>query len=132
MLPKRGHCLCGEVRFEYSGHETWCGHCHCESCRRNTSSPFTTWFGVPKNALRFTGKPPSVYRSSPGARRMFCSNCGTPMAYESDKYPDEIHLYLSSLEDPEILIPQFHVHCAEKHSWIVISDDLPQYKHHGP
>lgn len=54
------------------------------------------------------------------------------MAYESDKYPDEIHLYVSSLEDSEIPKPTFHVHCAEKLSWIVISDDLAQYKHYGP
>jgi len=54
------------------------------------------------------------------------------MAYESDKYPDQIHLYLSSLENPENLIPQFHVHCAEKLSFIAISDDLPQYPLYSP
>jgi len=63
---------------------------------------------------------------------MFCSSCGTPMAYESDKYPDEIHLYLSSLENPDVPIPQFHVHCAEKLRCIVISDGLPQYAHYSP
>lgn len=55
------------------------------------------------------------------------------MTYESDKYPDEIHLYLSSLESPDSPIPQFHVHCAEKLGCILISDDLPQYAHyHSP
>ena len=44
---KRRRCLCGAVSFEFSGAENWRAHCHCESCRRNTSSPFTTWFGVP-------------------------------------------------------------------------------------
>ena len=42
----RGHCLCGQVTFEFTGSPLWCGHCHCESCRRATASPFTTWIGV--------------------------------------------------------------------------------------
>jgi hypothetical protein len=92
MTVRKGRCLCGEVTYEYRGPENWRGHCHCESCRRNTSSPFTTWFGVPRAACRFTGKQPAVYRSSPGVRRLFCANCGTPMAYDSDRYPDEIHI----------------------------------------
>lgn len=124
---KTGRCLCGAVTYEYSGPENWRGHCHCESCRRQTSSPFTTWFGVPKSALRFTGATPSVYHSSPGARRHFCATCGTPMAYEHDRYPREIHLYAASLDDPAAFAPQFHVYVAEKLPWIEIADDLPRY-----
>ena len=127
--PTKGHCLCGEVSFEYDGPEFWRGHCHCESCRRNTSSPFTTWLGVLKTAARFTGRQPSVYRSSPGVRRLFCANCGTPMAFESDKYPEEIHFYAASLADPRGFAPQFHVHVAEKLPWIELGDDLPRYDH---
>jgi hypothetical protein len=43
MNIKRGRCLCSKTTFEYTGSENWCGHCHCESCRRNTSSAFTTF-----------------------------------------------------------------------------------------
>jgi len=131
MDTKRGRCLCGQVTFAYSGPENWRGHCHCESCRRNTGSPFTTFFGVPKSACRFTGNAPSVYRSSEGVRRLFCGNCGTPMAYESDRFPDEIHFYAASLEDPRDFAPQFHVHWAEKLPWIDVADDLPKYPGSG-
>lgn len=131
MELKRGHCLCGEISFAYSGPENWRGHCHCDSCRRNTSSPFTTFFGVSRDAYRFTGKDPSIYHSSPGVRRLFCANCGTPMAYESDKYPEETHFYAASLEDSKDFSPQFHVHYAEKVRWVELSDDLPRYDHGG-
>ncbi|HXV24920.1 MAG TPA: GFA family protein [Alphaproteobacteria bacterium] len=124
---KRGRCLCGEVRFEYEGPENWRGHCHCDSCRRNTSSPFTTFFGVPRAAFRFTGTPPRVYHSSPGVRRLFCAHCGTPMAYENDRDKEEIHLYAACLEDSKKFSPQFHVYWAEKVPWIELSDHLPKY-----
>lgn len=127
MQTKRGRCLCGDVAFSYSGAENWCAHCHCDSCRRNTASPFTTFFGVPKDACRFTGKRPSVYHSSPGVRRLFCANCGTPVAYESDRYPHEIHFYAASLEQPGEITPQFHVHYEEKLPWITLDDGLPRY-----
>ncbi len=128
MDVKTGRCLCGNIRFEYSGPELWRGHCHCESCRRATSSPFTTWFGVKRDACRFTGAEPGVYRSSPGVRRLFCSTCGTPMACESERWPGEIHLYAASLDDPTGFAPQFHVYVSEKLPWIELADDLPRYE----
>ena len=131
MGAKKGRGLCGETRFEHRGPENWCGHCHCESCRRNTSSAFTTFVGVPRNASRSTGREPAVYRSSPGVRRLFCANCGTPIAYDADAYPDEIHFYAACLEYPAGVIPQFHVYCAEKLPWVELADDLPRYPHDG-
>jgi len=128
---KRGRCLCGEVSFEYEGPENWRAHCHCESCRRATSSPFTTFFGVPRTAFRFTSKAPAVYESSPGVRRLFCAACGSPMAYDADKYPHEIHFYAASLEDSRAFSPQAHAHWAEKVPWIEVADDLPKYARGG-
>ena len=127
MTLKQGRCLCGAVSFEYDGPENWVGHCHCASCRANTSSPFTTFMGVPLTAFRFTGVEPAVYNSSPGVRRLFCPNCGAPVAYDADKFPDEIHFYLASLEDASGVEPQFHVFAAEKVPWVVLGDDLPKY-----
>ncbi len=127
MTKTRGRCLCGAVSYEYQGPENWRGHCHCESCRRSTGSPFTTFLGVPRGAARFTGRAPAVYRSSPGVERLFCATCGSPLAYQSERWPDEIHFYAASLEQPEGFVPQFHVHWAERLPWIELADDLPKY-----
>jgi len=129
METKRGHCLCGAVSFEYSGAENWRGHCHCESCRRNTASPFTTFFGVPKDNYRYTGKTPKVYHSSPGVHRYFCETCGTPIAYERDSDPSETHFYAAALEDSSGFEPEFHVHLAEQVPWVELGDALPRHLH---
>jgi hypothetical protein len=86
---------------------------------------------VPRTAFRFTGKAPAVYESSPGVRRLFCANCGSPMAYDADRYPHEIHFYAASLEDSRDFAPQAHAHWAEKVSWIEVADDLPKYARGG-
>jgi hypothetical protein len=62
---------------------------------------------------------------------MFCERCGTPMAFEHDKYPDEIHLYVASLDSSEGFEPQFHVHWAERVGWVEVSDDLPRFARGG-
>ena len=102
----KGHCLCGQVTFEFAGSPIWCGHCHCESCRRATASPFTTWIGVRRDTCRFTGVEPVVRQSSAGARRSFCRNCGSPVAFESERWPEETHLYAALLERPEDVTPR--------------------------
>jgi len=127
MTTRKGRCLCGAVDYEYDGPENWVGHCHCESCRRNCSAPFTTFVGVPRKAVRMTGITPAVYNSSPGVRRHFCPRCGSPVAYDADKYPDEIHFYLAALEDGSGLTPTFHVFAGEKVPWVELADRLPKY-----
>jgi len=126
-MTTKGRCLCGAVSFDYQGAELWCGHCHCESCRRNCSAPFTTFVGVRRDAARFTGAAPAVYESLPGVERLFCGRCGTPIAYRSARYADEIHFYAASLEDPTRPVPRFHVHWAEKLPWVELSDTLPRH-----
>jgi hypothetical protein len=127
MTMRKGRCLCGAVSYEYDGPENWVGHCHCESCRRNCSAPFTTFVGVPRSAVQMTGVAPAVYRSSPGVRRLFCGTCGSPVAFDADKYTDEIHFYLAALENAGGLESTFHVFAGEKVPWVHLGDALPKY-----
>lgn len=122
-----GHCLCRAVRFEASGEPKWVAHCHCESCRRATSSPMTTYVGFPSALVRWTAEPPTIFRSSPGVERGFCRRCGSPMSFAGDRWPGEIHLFASSFEDPSVLKPQVHVHVSEQLGWLHMADGLPRY-----
>jgi len=130
MIVRTGGCLCGAVRYRCTGPENWCCHCHCRSCRKATASPFTTFFGMPRAAVTFSGAEPGRYASSPGVRRSYCRTCGTPLAYETEADPGEIHLYAATLDDPQGVTPAFHSFWAEKLDWIAIDDGLP--RHPGP
>ena len=53
-----GRCLCGAIQFEFAGEAVETTHCHCESCRRQTSSPVATFVTVHDSTLRITrGQP---------------------------------------------------------------------------
>ena len=86
----------------------------------------TTFVGVPRSAVTFSGAAPQVHLSSPGVRRLFCGTCGSPLAYQSDRWPDETHLYAASLSAPEEVTPQFHAYFEEHLPWLELADPLPR------
>ena len=125
--PRAGGCLCGALRFEARGAPKWVAHCHCASCRRATGSPFTTFAGFRREDVTFLGGEPRRRRSSPGVTRGFCAECGTPLSYESERWPDEVHLYVCSFDAPAAFSPQAHVNMADSLTWLRLADDLPRH-----
>lgn len=131
-MTTTGRCLCGDIRYQFEGAPLWVAHCHCESCRRQTSSAVATFVGVRKDGLTFTSGQPAVYHSSPGVDRSFCSRCGAPIAFACEQaFPGEIHLYLGTLDDPDSVRATSHVHVGEQLHWFEVADDLPRYAASG-
>ena len=122
-----GHCLCHAIAFTFDGPPNWVAHCHCEDCRRATSSPMTTWISVPRRRFRYTRGTPRSYLSSPGVSRAFCGTCGSPLTYENTKLPDEVHLYAVTLEDPADINASRHVFVKDQLPWFETTDALPRY-----
>ena len=122
--PFTGHCLCGAVTYRCTAAPLWQAHCHCESCRRATASPFTSYFGMKDGDWAWTGAPPATFNSSAGTWRDFCPTCGTQMAYRSDKFPGECHFFAATLDHPESFTPRIHVHTDEMLPWVQLSDGL--------
>jgi hypothetical protein len=60
-------------------------------------------------------------------RRSFCPRCGSSIAYEADRIPNEVHLYHGTLTDPGSVRPTAHVHVAEQLTWFEVLDELPRY-----
>lgn len=128
MRTEAGQCLCGAIRFEARGDPLWVAHCQCQSCRRSTGAPVTTFVGYPHTRFQYVCGKRRTYESSPGVRRSFCPDCGTPLCYEADWCPGEIHLYISTLDAPERFPPQLQVHRGDRIPWLELDDDLPRHQ----
>ncbi len=125
---RTGRCQCGAVQFETTGRPRWVAHCHCGSCRRATASAFATYVGFARSQVQYVRGEPAGYHSSPGVTRRFCRECGTPLSYEGDRWPDEVHLFACVFEDPAAFQPQAHVHTNEQVAWLHLADDLPRHR----
>lgn len=127
-VTARGSCLCGAVRFRVALPPKWVAHCHCSQCRRAHGAPFVTWAGFPsaRFSLEPGATPPSWYASSPGARRAFCPRCGSPMFFESARWPGETHVARALIDDPLGMEPGAHVFYESHVPWLQVNDDLPK------
>lgn len=125
----KGGCLCGAVRFEVMLPSKWCAHCHCSMCRRAHGAGFVTWAGFESDhfTLRAGDHHLQWYESSPGARRGFCSTCGSTMLFESTRWPDETHVALGCIEGEIDRKPQANSFFDEHVDWAPIDDALKAY-----
>lgn len=121
-----GSCLCGQVTFEAEEPVKWCGHCHCDLCRRAHGAAFVTWFGVPREHFRLTGGEDSVqwYDSSEEAKRGFCMRCGSTMFFSSSRWADEMHIALPFMHGNISKTPSVHVYWDRQVHWVTVDDDL--------
>ena len=127
-VTTKGHCQCGAIEYEFTGEPKWVMHCHCESCRRAVSSPVATYVGVMLEQFSYLKGEPTYYESSPGVKRFFCTNCGSPMAYAGPQWPGEVHLFHGTLADPAQWPPTGHANVAEQVAWFEVNDHLPRYE----
>ena len=127
MSNLSGRCACGAVRWSSDATMLWAAHCHCESCRRATGAPFTSYFGLPAEAVKWTGTLAAFESSEGSVARHFCATCGTHMSYASTRWPEEVHLYAASLDDPSAYRPTAHVYFGARLPWVELDDGLPKY-----
>ena len=123
-----GRCLCGAVTWRSVSPKCRNLICHCESCRRATSSAFGAFIGFAPDDVTWHGQI-NHYESSPGNRRGFCPACGSRLYFRSERWPGEIHIHAATLDDDKVYEPDAHVVWSERVHWITHDDALP--KHDG-
>lgn len=114
-----------------NGAPVWIGYCHCESCRRATGAAAATHVGANLSDIEFVTGKLKLFESSPGVRRGFCSDCGSSLTYDSDRYEHYMQIYIGSFDEPERLSPRAHVNCAERISWFNTEDELAHFDDSG-
>jgi len=122
----RGGCLCGAVRFEIDLPSKWCAHCHCSMCRRAHGAGYVTWVGFDSGHFKLLSGDHHLkwYESSPGARRGFCSKCGSAMLFESARWPDETHVALGCIEDAIDRVPEANAFISAHVDWMPLDTSL--------
>lgn len=98
-----GGCQCGAVRFKVTGKPERASVCYCRMCQKASASYALALVGVRDCAVEWTRGAPAWFQSSNQARRGFCRDCGTPLAYEA---PDGLALTVMAFDKPENFPPK--------------------------
>ena len=67
--------------------------------------------------MRWLTTAPSFHASSPGVKRGFCAQCGTPLTYAGEKWPDETHVLIGAFDDPTGFSPRKEVFNKDALPW---------------
>ena len=127
-----GGCQCGAVRYRISGDAVMAALCHCSMCRRANAAPAVAWAMYAESQVVFPAGTPTVYESSPGARRGFCARCGPQISFTADYIPGLIDITIGSLDDPARVAPSLHYWESKRLPWVHFADDLPRYPEFPP
>lgn len=124
----QGGCLCGAVRFAIEGAPTWVATCHCSKCRRAHGAGSVAWVGVEVGRFTLTKgfEVLTRYQSSEAATRSFCSRCGSPMLFQSTRWPGEMHVALGLFDAGHGLAPTAHAFFDDRAPWVHVEDGLPR------
>ncbi|WP_081849895.1 GFA family protein [Marinobacterium lacunae] len=115
----KGSCLCGAVTYELDQIDMPIGHCHCNTCRKAHAAAFNTTAGVLREHFRWlTGEDTlSVFESSPGKLRHFCSVCGSHLMAERVGKPHVV-VRVATLDDDPGMSPQYHIWTSHNQPWL--------------
>lgn len=130
----KGSCLCGKIRFEYSGELGPITQCHCTQCRKTSGTAFAANCSIDKSNYSIVSGEELIkeYESVPGKFRAFCSNCGSPVYSRRDSLPDKLRIRLGLLDTEIDRKPEFHIFVNSKAEWHDICDEIPQYPEFEP
>lgn len=125
----KGSCLCGGIRYEYTGELGDIVMCHCAHCRKAQGTAYATNSPVNSADLSFTAGADLIneFEFRPGKKRAFCSRCGSPIYSRRDDLPAVKRLRLGTLDTPVEQRPAYHIYAASRAEWDEILDDLPRY-----
>lgn len=108
---RTGACLCRGVRYTITGALRPVSVCHCDMCRR-ASTGLGVYTACAPGDIAIEGETLSWYRSSPIARRGFCSRCGSTLFWEPT-HGQHLSIGFGSLDDASDLAIDRHIFVEE-------------------
>lgn len=123
-----GSCLCGAIRYRVNAMPFDADLCHCSQCQKSTGSVVGAWMDFKRKQVNWLNQQPKEYASSEHVRRGFCQHCGTQISFRDLRYPDYITLSITSLDDPNLISPNYHIYTDSQLKWLTIADECPKYR----
>ena len=87
-MNREGGCVCGAVRYRYTGEPLTLYACHCTNCQTRTGSAFALQLVALQDDLTVTQGQPD--RTGEVGERVGCAACGTSLWRERGKTPGAI------------------------------------------
>lgn len=120
----KGSCNCGAIKWEAEGDLRSIIACHCGQCRKQTGSFYAATNVADEKLNLISGETLKWYQSSPGAKRGFCSECGSALFWKNagDSFTS---ILAGSIDGPTGLEIGEHIYTKDLPDWYEITDGKP-------
>lgn len=122
-MIQTGGCQCGAIRFEVSGTPRGYSICHCRMCQKAFGAYYAPFINLGEAHVTWTRGAPKYFHSSNHVRRGFCSECGTPMTYETQ---NDVAISAGSFDNPAALPPVIQFGLEGKLPFVDRLHELPE------
>jgi len=122
-----GGCLCGLLRYSALAAPFAADYCHCRMCQRSTGSVAGVWMDFKEEHILWQGDGLKEYASSEFALRGFCEHCGSTLSYRDTRHQAYLSLAITSLDEPELVEPSYHIYTDSQVSWLKLNDSCRRY-----
>jgi hypothetical protein len=116
-----GRCMCGAVTYKITEKPLVAGLCHCNRCRPQSGSAFSTVIFIHRSALTITGET-AVFEDigTSGLRvlRRYCPRCGSPLITEPDVTPELFMIKAGTLDSNEWFYPVWELFVGRRRPWV--------------
>ena len=129
MAELSGQCLCGKVKYTYSGATGKITHCHCNLCRRWHGAAFRTKVSIDAAGFDWLEGEDLVGETASSAEvlKCFCQSCGANLISrypgDSSRYSLPIGGVVGDLDSYEAM----HIFTNYKVPWVEIPAQVEQY-----
>ena len=130
-----GGCMCGAVRHRILAAPIATGLCHCDRCRPQSGSAFSTIIIIKRSTFELEGET-TVFEDvgSSGLRvgRRSCARCGSPLTTEPDVTPDMMFVKAGGIDNNEWFKPAMELFVTRRRPWVAPVPGIPQFDGNPP
>jgi hypothetical protein len=116
-----GRCVRGAVTYKITERPMADGLRHCNRCRPQSGSAFSTVISIRRDALTIIGET-AVFEDigTSGLRvlRRYCPRCGSPLTTEPDVTPELFMIKTGTLDSNEWFHPVWELFVGRRRPWV--------------
>jgi len=127
--------MCRAVRYEISEAPIVAALCHCDRCRPQSGSAFSTVIIIKRSTIALQGATAFFEDIGASGRRVvrrYCPQCGSPLTTEPDVTPELMMVKAGGIDSNEWFRPVMELFVGRRRPWVTPVPGAPQFESNPP